>query len=179
MNVALLGFGVVGRGVYDLTLDRSDINADEIIPAKYLTELTKEALKPYCLEDLNLPPFNPKTDIADKSVIITRANFGCGSSREHAPIAIKAAGVSCVIAETFARIEGILPAPESSHAIKVAIDEAMKCKETGEKKVILLGLSGTGFFDMPAYKRFNDGEMSDYIPSDEDLQKGFATLPRI
>ncbi len=82
-------------------------------------------------------------------------------------------------AVTFAKSEGILPAPESSHAIKCAIDEAMKCKETGEKKVILLGLSGTGFFDMPAYKRFNDGEMSDYIPTDEDLEKGFATLPRI
>ena len=67
-----------------LFLDRSDINTDEIIPAKYLTELTKAALKPYCLEDLNLPGFDPKKDIAGKSVIITRANFGCGSSREHA-----------------------------------------------------------------------------------------------
>lgn len=68
-----------------LFLDRSDINTDEIIPAKYLTELTKAALKPYCLEDLNLPGFDPKKDIAGKSVIVTRANFGCGSSREHAP----------------------------------------------------------------------------------------------
>ncbi len=81
-------------------------------------------------------------------------------------------------AVTFAKSEGILPAPESSHAIKCAIDEAMKCKETGEKKVILLGLSGTGFFDMPAYKRHNDGEMTDYIPTDADLEKGFATLPK-
>ena len=68
-----------------LFLDRSDINTDEIIPAKYLTESTKEALIPYCLEDLSLPGFDPKKDIAGKSVIVTRANFGCGSSREHAP----------------------------------------------------------------------------------------------
>ena len=87
-----------------LFLDRSDINTDEIIPAKYLTELTKEALKPYCLEDLNIPGFDPKKDIAGKSVVITRANFGCGSSREHAPLAIKAAGISVVIAKSFARI---------------------------------------------------------------------------
>ena len=82
-------------------------------------------------------------------------------------------------AVTFAKSEGILPAPESSHAIKCAIDEALKCKETGEKKTILLGLSGTGFFDMPAYKRHNDGEMTYFIPSDEDLQRGFNTLPQI
>ncbi|MBO5777567.1 MAG: TrpB-like pyridoxal-phosphate dependent enzyme, partial [Clostridia bacterium] len=82
-------------------------------------------------------------------------------------------------AETFARVEGILPAHESSHAIKVAIDEAMKCKETGEKKVILFGLTGTGYFDMTAYKAFNDGEMKDYVPTDEEIQKGFATMPNI
>ena len=82
-------------------------------------------------------------------------------------------------AETFARVEGILPAPESSHAIKVAIDEAMKCKETGEKKVILFGLTGTGYFDMTAYKAFNDGEMQDYVPTDDEIQKGFATMPNI
>ena len=87
-----------------LFLDRSDINTDEIIPAKYLTELTKEALKPYCLEDLNISGFDPKKDIAGKSVVITRANFGCGSSREHAPLAIKTAGISVVIAKSFARI---------------------------------------------------------------------------
>lgn len=81
-------------------------------------------------------------------------------------------------AQEFARVEGILPAPESSHAIKVAIDEALKCKETGEEKTILFGLTGTGYFDMYAYKAFNDGTMSDYIPSDEDLQKGFAGIPR-
>ena len=80
-------------------------------------------------------------------------------------------------AEQFARVEGILPAPESSHAIKVAIDEAMKCKETGEEKTIVFGLTGTGYFDMVAYGKFHDGEMSDYIPTDEDLSKGFAGIP--
>ena len=79
----------------------------------------------------------------------------------------------------FARVEGILPAPESSHAIKAAIDEAMKCKETGEEKTIVLGLTGTGYFDMVAYQKFLDGEMSDYIPTDEELEVGFATLPQI
>ena len=82
-------------------------------------------------------------------------------------------------AEQFARIEGILPAPESSHAIRVAIDEALRCKETGEKKVILFGLTGTGYFDMAAYKQYNDGTMSDCIPTDEDLAQGFATIPDI
>ncbi len=81
-------------------------------------------------------------------------------------------------AEQFARVEGILPAPESSHAIRVAIDEALKCKETGEEKTIVFGLTGTGYFDMFAYQRFNDGEMSDYIPTDEDLQQGFAGIPK-
>ena len=81
-------------------------------------------------------------------------------------------------AEEFARVEGILPAPESSHAIKVAIDEALKCKETGEEKTILFGLTGTGYFDMVAYERFNNGEMGDYIPTDEDLAKGFAGIPQ-
>ena len=80
-------------------------------------------------------------------------------------------------AEQFARIEGILPAPESSHAIKVAIDEALKCKETGEEKNIVFGLTGTGYFDMFAYQRYNDHEMSDYIPTDEELQKSLSTLP--
>ena len=82
-------------------------------------------------------------------------------------------------AEQFARIEGILPAPESSHAIRVAIDEALKCKETGESKTILFGLTGTGYFDMSAYKQYNDGTMSDRIPTDEDLAQGFATIPDI
>lgn len=81
-------------------------------------------------------------------------------------------------AQEFARVEGILPAPESSHAIKVAIDEALKCKETGEEKTILFGLTGTGYFDMVAYGRYNDGEMSDYIPTDEELAKGLAGVPK-
>ena len=79
----------------------------------------------------------------------------------------------------FARVEGILPAPESGHAIKVAIDEAKKCKETGEEKTILFGLTGTGYFDMYAYAAFNDGKMTDYIPSDEELEASFAKLPKI
>ena len=82
-------------------------------------------------------------------------------------------------AEQFARVEGILPAPESSHAIKVAIDEAMRCKETGEEKTILFGLTGTGYFDMYAYEKFHNGQMDDYVPSDEELQKARASLPRI
>ena len=81
-------------------------------------------------------------------------------------------------AEEFARVEGILPAPESSHAIRVAIDEALKCKETGEEKTILFGLTGTGYFDLVAYEKFHNGEMSDYIPTDEELQKGFDGLPK-
>ena len=80
-------------------------------------------------------------------------------------------------AELFCRVEGILPAPESSHAIRCAIDEALKCRETGESKTILFGLTGTGYFDMTAYEQFNDGKMSDYIPTDEDLAKGFSTIP--
>lgn len=80
-------------------------------------------------------------------------------------------------AEQFARVEGILPAPESSHAIRVAIDEALKCKETGEEKTIVFGLTGTGYFDMFAYEKFNDGVMTDYIPTDDDLRKGFSTIP--
>ena len=80
-------------------------------------------------------------------------------------------------AKQFAQVEGILPAPESAHAIKVAIDEAMKCKETGEEKTIVFGLTGTGYFDMFAYEKFNNGEMTDYIPTDDELQKGFDGLP--
>jgi tryptophan synthase beta chain len=81
-------------------------------------------------------------------------------------------------AQYFARVEGILPAPESSHAIKVAIDEAIKCKETGEEKTILFGLTGTGYFDMKAYEAFNDGKMTDFIPSDEEIKKGTDGIPR-
>ncbi len=82
-------------------------------------------------------------------------------------------------AEQFARVEGILPAPESSHAIKAAIDEALKCKETGEEKTIVFGLTGTGYFDMVAYERYHNGEMTDYIPTDEDLKPSFDALPKL
>lgn len=82
-------------------------------------------------------------------------------------------------AQMFAKVEGILPAPESSHAIRVAIDEALKCQETGESKNIVFGLTGTGYFDMVAYQKFNDGEMTDYIPTDEELAKSFASLPEV
>ena len=82
-------------------------------------------------------------------------------------------------AEEFARVEGILPAPESAHAIKVALDEAKKCKETGEEKTILFGLTGTGYFDLTAYQKYNDGEMTDYIPTDEDIAESLAGLPKI
>ena len=80
-------------------------------------------------------------------------------------------------AEAFARVEGILPAPESAHAIKVALDEAMKCKETGEEKTIVFGLTGTGYFDMFAYERFHDGKMTDYTPTDEEIAVGLSKLP--
>ena len=82
-------------------------------------------------------------------------------------------------AQTFARIEGILPAPESSHAIRVAIDEALKCKETGEHKTIVFGLTGTGYFDMYAYQSYNDGAMGDYIPSDEEITRSLKNLPQV
>ena len=82
-------------------------------------------------------------------------------------------------AEYFARVEGILPAPESSHAIRVAMDEAIKCRETGEEKNIVFGLTGTGYFDLYAYQSFNDGKMTDYIPTDEDIAKSLSKLPQI
>ena len=87
-----------------LFLDRSDINTDEIIPAKYLTEISREALAPNLLEDLTLDGFDPARDLAGRSVIVTRANFGCGSSREHAPWALDVNGIHLVVAESFARI---------------------------------------------------------------------------
>lgn len=87
-----------------LFLDRSDINTDEIIPAKYLTEITKDALKPYLLEDLSIAGFKPQRDTEPASVIVTRANFGCGSSREHAPWALEVNDINIVIAESYARI---------------------------------------------------------------------------
>jgi tryptophan synthase beta chain len=82
-------------------------------------------------------------------------------------------------ATQFARVEGILPAPESSHAIRAAIDEALKCKETGEEKTIMFGLTGTGYFDMVAYGKYNEGSMSDYIPTDAELEKSLAKLPKV
>ena len=85
----------------------------------------------------------------------------------------------CLPTEEFARVEGILPAPESSHAIKVALDEAKRCKETGEEKTIVFGLTGTGYFDMYAYEKFHDGKMVDYAPTDEELAKGLSYLPKI
>ena len=88
-----------------LFLDRSDINTDEIIPAKYLTEVTKEALKPYCLEDLKLDGFDPKgTVLRSARVVVSRANFGCGSSREHAPWVFEVNDIHTIIAESYARI---------------------------------------------------------------------------
>ena len=82
-------------------------------------------------------------------------------------------------AELFARAEGTLPAPESSHAIRAAIDEAIKCRETGEEKTIVFGLTGTGYFDLTAYAKYNDHEMSDYIPTDAELAESFAKLPKV
>jgi tryptophan synthase beta chain len=82
-------------------------------------------------------------------------------------------------AEQFARVEGILPAPESSHAIRVAIDEALKCKETGEEKTIVFGLTGTGYFDLVAYQKYNDGLMTDEIPTDEQIAASVAKLPKV
>ena len=82
-------------------------------------------------------------------------------------------------AEDFARVEGILPAPESSHAIRVAMDEALKCKETGEAKTIVFGLTGTGYFDMVAYEKFHNGEMTDDIPTDAELRASFDKLPQV
>jgi tryptophan synthase beta chain len=82
-------------------------------------------------------------------------------------------------AEAFARVEGILPAPESSHAIKIAMDEAMKCKETGEEKTIVFGLTGTGYFDMMSYEKFHNGVMQDYRPTDEEIETALKRLPKV
>ena len=79
----------------------------------------------------------------------------------------------------FARVEGILPAPESSHAIRAAIDEAMKCKETGEEKTIVFGLTGTGYFDLYGYQKFNDGLLENYVPTDAELAESLSKLPNI
>ena len=79
----------------------------------------------------------------------------------------------------FARVEGILPAPESSHAIRVAMDEAIRCRETGEEKTILFGLTGTGYFDMYAYEKYNNGQMTDFVPTDEELKIALGNLPKV
>ena len=120
-------------------LDRSDINTDEIIPAKYLTEVTKEALKPYILEDLKLDGFDPKGDqLKNATVVITRENFGCGSSREHAPWVFEVNGVHTIIAESYARIFrqnmfncGML----AIELPKEAIDELMRLQSSGQVTV--------------------------------------------
>ncbi|MDY0361964.1 MAG: 3-isopropylmalate dehydratase small subunit [Desulforegulaceae bacterium] len=118
-----------------LFLDRDDINTDEIIPAKYLTEISKEALKPYLLEDLKLEGFNLK-DIEDSSVVITRGNFGCGSSREHAPWAFEVNGINLVIGESFARIFrqnmfncGMMAVSLQKDQIEMLFDEFAKEKD--------------------------------------------------
>jgi tryptophan synthase beta chain len=82
-------------------------------------------------------------------------------------------------AQQFARTEGILPAPESSHAIRAAIDEALKCKAEGREETILFGLTGTGYFDMTAYQSFNDGKMTDSVPSDADIAASLEKLPKV
>ena len=82
-------------------------------------------------------------------------------------------------AELFARVEGVLPAPESSHAIRVAIDEALRCKETGEAQTIVFGLTGTGYFDLKAYESYNDHRMTDVIPTDEQIAESLAKLPKV
>ncbi len=116
-----------------LFLDRTDINTDEIIPARYLTEIKKSALHPHLLEDLKLEGFNPKIDIKGKSVIVTRENFGCGSSREHAPWALETNNINLVIASGFARIFrqnmfncGMLAIELSKDLINTVFDEFSK-----------------------------------------------------
>ena len=120
-----------------LFLDRSDINTDEIIPAKYLTENSKEALRPYLLEDLTVNGFDNKKDIAGKGVVITRANFGCGSSREHAPWALEVNNINMVIAPSFARIFrqnmyncGMLAVELDASVIDALFDEFAGCETT-------------------------------------------------
>lgn len=136
-----------------LFLDRSDINTDEIIPAKYLTEITKESLKPYLLEDLKIDGFEPLRDIEGKSVVVTRANFGCGSSREHAPWAFEVNGINLIIAESFARIFrqnmfncGMmaieLPAQDIDHLFKVFADKETSLKADLEKNLLIVNADG-------------------------------------
>lgn len=121
-----------------LFLDRLDINTDEIIPARYLTEITKEALKPYLLEDLKFEGFDPRTDIEGKRIIVTRSNFGCGSSREHAPWALEVNGINLVIAESFARIFRQNMFNCGMMAIELAPDQIEKLfKEFSDKETVI------------------------------------------
>jgi 3-isopropylmalate/(R)-2-methylmalate dehydratase small subunit len=143
-----------------LFLDRGDINTDEIIPAKYLTEITKQALKPYLLEDLKLEGFNPARDIAGASVIVTRENFGCGSSREHAPWALEVNDINVVIASGFARIFrqnmyncGMLALELSSQAIdaifkKHAGSQAQVSVDVDKKKIKISSVAGADEYAM-------------------------------
>jgi 3-isopropylmalate/(R)-2-methylmalate dehydratase small subunit len=160
-----------------LFLDRSDINTDEIIPAKYLSEITKQSLKPYLLEDLKLGSFNPKTDLSGVSVIITRDNFGCGSSREHAPWALEVNGIYTVIATGFARIFrqnmfncGLLAIELNKNAIddifQVFAEHQTQCKivfnddETAKVKLITGSLSKSYPFKLDGFEKAlieNDG----------------------
>ena len=136
-----------------LFLDRSDINTDEIIPAKYLSEISKEALKPYLLEDLRLDGFSPNQDIEGKSVIITRENFGCGSSREHAPWALETNGINLIIAESFARIfrqnmfncgmmAVALPAQAIDHIFSLFADKETNIETDIEKNIFHITAHG-------------------------------------
>ena len=136
-----------------LFLYRADINTDEIIPAKYLTEISREALKPYLLEELQLDGFTLEKDIEGKSIIITRANFGCGSSREHAPWALEVNGINMVIAESFARIFrqnmfncGMmaveLPVQTIDHIFRIFSDKETFIETDLEKNVFILKADG-------------------------------------
>lgn len=136
-----------------LFLDRSDINTDEIIPAKYLTEITKESLKPYLLEDLKLDRFELLRDVEGKTVVITRTNFGCGSSREHAPWAFEVNGINLIIGESFARIFrqnmfncGMmaieLPARDIDHLFKIFADKETFLEANLEKNLLIIKAEG-------------------------------------
>ncbi len=136
-----------------LYLDRSDINTDEIIPAKYLTEISKEALKPHLLEDLDIPGFDPASDITEKAIILTRDNFGCGSSREHAPWALAVNGIQVVVAPSFARIfrqnmfnNGLFAAEAGSDEIEELFREfagsETECRADLDKQVLYFESGG-------------------------------------
>ena len=137
-----------------LFLDRSDINTDEIIPAKYLTENTKQALKPYLLEDLKLEGFDSKKDIVGKKVIITRENFGCGSSREHAPWALEVNGIYVVVATNFARIfrQNMYNCAPKEYIISMRINYAERLLRSGQISVSEVA-SLCGYFEACYFSR--------------------------